>query len=98
MLQSLAQRFALRFVADALRDADMRILRQVHEQAAGEAYLRRQPRALGADGILDHLHEQRLALVEDLLDRTLDTAVAVLAMLPYVGDVEERRAFEADLD
>ena len=98
MLQPLAQRLALRLVADALRDADVRVLRQIDEQAAGEADLRGKARALGADRILDHLHEQRLALVQDLLDRLLLAAVAVLPMLPDVGDVQERRALEADLD
>jgi hypothetical protein len=49
-------------------------------------------------GILDDLHEDRLALVQDALDRALGAAVAVLAVLPDVGDVQERRALEADLD
>jgi hypothetical protein len=39
VLQPLAQRLALRLVADALRDADVRVLRQVHEQPTGEAHL-----------------------------------------------------------
>jgi hypothetical protein len=55
--------------------------------------------ALGADRILDHLHEQRLSLVQDLLDRArVAAAVAVLPVLPDVRDVEERRALETDLD
>jgi hypothetical protein len=49
VLQPAAQLLALGLVLDALRDADVRVLRQVDEQAAGEAHLRRQPRALGAD-------------------------------------------------
>ena len=97
-LQLVAQALALGLVLDPLRDADVRILRQVDEQPAGEAHLRRQPRALGADRILDHLHEQRLAFVQDLLDRPVLAAVAVLPVLPDVGDVQERRALEADLD
>ena len=75
----------------------MRVLRQVDEQASGERKLRRQPRALGADRVLDHLHEQRLAFVQDALDRPV-LAVAVLPVLPDVGDVQERRALEADFD
>ena len=98
VLQPLAQRLALRLVADALRDADVRVLRQVDEEPPGEAHLRGQPRALGADRVLDHLDEQRLALVQDALDRLLLAAVAVLPVLPDVGDVQERRALEADLD
>src|SRR4029077_1871322 len=38
-----------------------------------------------------------LAFVEDPLDRPV-LAVAVLAMLPDVGDMQECRALEADLD
>ena len=98
-LQLLAQALALGLVLDPLRDADVRILRKVDEQPAGEAHLRGQPCALGADRVLDHLHEQRLALVQDPLDGPdVAAAVAVLAVLPDVGDVEERRALEADLD
>ena len=98
LLQFLAQILALGFVLDALRDADVRVLRQEHQQPTGQAHLGRQARALGADRVLDHLHQQGLALVQDALDRLAVVAVAVLAMLPDVGDVQERGAFEADLD
>ena len=96
-LQLHAQQLALGLVLDALRDPDVRVLRQVDEQAAGEADLRRQARALRADRILDHLHEQALPFVQDALDRTL-ADVAVLAVLPDVGDVQERGALEPDFD
>ena len=98
LLQLVAEAFALRFVLDALRDADVRILRQIHEQSSGQAHLGRQPGAFGADRILDHLHQQRLAFVQDAFDRLAVVAVAVLPVLPDVGDMQERRAFEADLD
>ncbi len=94
----LAQAFALGLVLDALRDADVRILRQVDEQPAGEADLRGEPCALGADRVLDDLHQQRLALVQDALDRLAVVTVAVLAVLPDVGDVQKRGALQADLD
>ena len=57
LLQSVAQVFALGLVLDALRDADMRILRQIDEQPPGETDLCGEPRALGADRVLDHLHQ-----------------------------------------
>ena len=76
----------------------MRILRQVDEEPAREAHLSGQAGALGADRVLDHLHEQRLAFAQYFLDRLLLRAVAVLPMLPDVGDVQERRALEPDLD
>ena len=98
-LELLAQDLALDLVLDPLRDADVRILRQVDEQPPGEAHLRREARALGADRILDHLDQQRLALVQDPLDRPrIASAMAVLPVLPDVGDVQERRALEADFD
>ncbi len=98
-LQLAAQDFALGLVPDPLGDADVRVLRQVDEQSSGKADLRRKAGALGADRVLDHLHEQRLPLVQDLLDRTrVAAAVPVLPMLPDVGDVQERRPLEADLD
>ena len=92
----LAQVLALGLVLDALRDADVRVLRQVHQQPAGDRDLRGQPRALAADGVLHDLHQQRLAFGEDLLDGLLG-AVAV-ARAPDVGHVQERRARQPDLD
>ena len=96
LLQLFAQDLALGLVLDALRYADVRVLRQVDQQPSGKADLRRQPRALGADRVLDHLHQQRLALVQDALDRPV--FMAVLPVLPDVGDMQERGALEADLD
>jgi len=46
----------------------MLILRQKHQLAAGDADLRRQARALGADRVFEHLHQQRLALEQLALD------------------------------
>ena len=49
----------------------MLFLRQVDQHAAGDRNLRRQPRALGADRVLDDLHDDALALAQDALDRSL---------------------------
>ena len=49
MLQALAQLGALGLVLDALGDADVAFLRQIDQQAPGDADLGGQPRALGAD-------------------------------------------------
>jgi len=58
----------------------------VDEQPTGEAHLRREARALRSDRVLDHLHEQRLALVQDLLDRArVRATVSVLPVLPDVA-------------
>ncbi len=94
--QAAAQGLAPGLVLDALGDADVLFLRQVDEQAAGEADLGGQARALGADRVLEHLHHQALALGEDLLDRA--RALAVLAVAPDVGHVQEGGALEADVD
>ena len=92
----LAQVLALGHVLDPLRDPDVRVLRKVDQQPPGDGDLRGEPRALGAQGILDHLHEERLPLGEDLLDG-LQLPVAV-ARHPDVGHVQERRAGQTDLD
>src|SRR5439155_697002 len=100
LLQLVAQQLPPGLVLDTLRDADVRVLRQVHEQAPGDRDLRREPRALGADRILDHLDEQRLPLGQDLLDRlgAVRAGRRAAALLPDVGYVQERRALQADLD
>ena len=69
LLQLLAQVRALFLVLDALGDADVRFLRQVDQEAPGDRDLRGQPRALGADRVLHHLHHQVLPLGEQPLDR-----------------------------
>ena len=40
-LKAFAQRAPALFIANALRDADMRFLRQIHQQPPGDAYLSR---------------------------------------------------------
>ena len=96
LAQHVAQVLPPGLVLDPLRDADVRVLRQVDQQAPRDRDLCRQPRALGADRILDHLHHQRLALGEDSLYRF--RLRAILALLPDVGHVQERGALQADLD
>ncbi|MNT04563.1 hypothetical protein D3C72_1391460 [compost metagenome] len=78
----------------------MRVLRQVHQRAPGDAHLRGQPRALGADRVLDHLHHQRLAFEQGLLDGQLGGgAVAVgIPWMPDIGHVQEGGALQADVD
>ncbi|MNS54763.1 hypothetical protein D3C72_875760 [compost metagenome] len=61
-LKPFAQLDALGLGIDLLRNADMRVVRQIHQHAAGHADLRRQARALGAQRILDHLNHEGLSL------------------------------------
>ena len=99
-----AQLLAQLVRADLLRDADVVVLRQEDEQAPGDRDLRRQPRALGADRVLDHLDGERLALEDDALDRRRRhragrvIAARRAAVDVDVGDVQEGGALEADLD
>ena len=68
----------------------------MNQHPAGDADLGGQPRALGAERVLEHLHGDVLALGEDALDRL--GAVAVVAFAPDVGHVQEGGAFETDID
>ena len=96
LVQLLAQMFALFLTFDLLRNADMGFLREIHQIASGEADLRGEPRTLGPDRILDDLHHQGLAFVQDLFDRPL--GLVAVTLFPDVGDVQEGRALQADVD
>src|SRR5215831_68140 len=86
-----AQPLALPVVADAPRDADVARLGHVDEVAARERDERRDAGALGPERFLRDLHQHRLVLVEQILDRRrlaprlelldveVDVGVAVLA-------------------
>ena len=75
----------------------MRILWQIDQHAAGDADLRRQTRTFTADRILDHLHEQRFAFVNQTLDRQR-LFRRDLAKLPDIGHMQERRTLKPDVD
>ena len=75
----------------------MRILRQIDQHAASDADLRRQARTLAADRILDDLHQQRLAFVNQALDRQR-LFRRDLAKLPDIGHMQKRRALKPDVD
>ena len=66
--EALAQGFALRGW-NFLRHTDVVVLRQEHQQAPRNADLRREAGTLGADGILENLHHQRLAFKDLPFDR-----------------------------
>ena len=99
-LDAVAQLVALGLGFDALRDADVRVVRQVDQHAAGHADLRGQAGALGADRILDDLHHQGLAFEQQFLDGRGGVAAvgAFLAAFADVGDVQEGGAAQADVD
>ena len=74
----------------------MFFLRQVHQEAAGQRYLGGQARALGADRILDHLHQHGLAFEQHFFDAL--RLGRVLALLQHIGDVQEGGALQADFN
>lgn len=83
----------------------MVVLRQKHQQAACNADLRGQARALGADGVLDDLHHERLALEHLLFDGHLGFGLArkggrlaIGLALPHIGHMQKRRALQTDVD
>ena len=78
------------------------VLRQVDEQPPGDRDLRRQPRALGADRVLDHLHvsvwPSRIFARSAAAAPRRAVIAARGAVAIDVGDVQEGGALEADLD
>ena len=77
----------------------MFFLRQINQHAPGDRHLGRKSRALGADRILDHLNQQRLAFIDDVLDG-LALAIRGLAdpRLPDIGNMQKSGTFQADID
>jgi len=68
-------------------------LGQVHGACGRQAHLCRQSRPLAADRVLDHLHQHRVALVDQALDRWR-LLLRELAEFPDVGDVQESGTLE----
>ncbi len=102
-LHARAQLLARLGRADLLRDADVLVLRQVDQHAAGDRDLRGQPGALGADRVLDHLHGQGLTLEHQPFDRHRGAGLGMVAarrraVHVQIGHVQEGRAFQADVD
>jgi len=86
-----------------LRDPEVIVLRQKHQQAPRHTHLRRKACALGADRILDDLHHQGLAFMNALFNRRLHLGRAdsgahggVFAM--QVSDMQEGSTLHADVD
>ena len=63
-----AQARALGFFFDARRHADLGAAWHVDQEARRQRDVRGQPRALGAERVLDHLHEQVIALAHQRAD------------------------------
>ena len=65
----LAQALAFVLVLDPLRDPDRCPTGHVHQVARGNRYVRREARSLGAERILDDLHQHFLAVADEIGDR-----------------------------
>ena len=84
---------------DTRRHARMRLERQQHQIARRHRQQGRQPGALGAERILENLHEHVLALAQQLADRRLHQRLtAGVLRRHHVGHVQERGALQPDLD
>lgn len=90
----LLQALALDFVLDPQGYPDMTGARHVHQIARRNRQVGGQPCALGADRILGHLHHQRLPLMDQGTDAFHGAAFAI----GYLGGMDERRTFQADVD
>ena len=100
------QALALRLVLDPRRHADALAPRQVHEEARGQRDVGRQARSLGADRVLDHLHQDVIARVSSR--RTSSTGGAPSGASPTTVSsggglamsrrVQECGALQADVD
>ena len=64
----LSQALAFDIVLDLLGDADVFGVRHVHQVARRQGDVRGKTRALGAERILDHLHDQFLTVVQEFAD------------------------------
>ena len=69
LLHDVAQPFALFTVGNTAGDPNMVDGRSVHQVTAGQRNVRGQPRPLGPDRLLGHLHKDLLVLFESLFER-----------------------------
>ena len=73
----------------------MVVLRQKHQQAPCNADLRRQPRALGAERVFEHLHHQGLAFKQLFFNRLdagcwhIGVGMAVIDAAHQISDMQE---------
>ena len=72
LAEDVAEAAAVFVAFDLARDADAAEGRHQHEVAAGDADVRGERRAFGADAFLDDLHEHFVAALEDVLNRRLE--------------------------
>src|SRR5450759_3719050 len=74
----------------------MCLLRQIHQQTSGDAQLGGEPSTLGAQRLLDDLHQQLLTFVQNFFYRFC--SVDVVAVLPNVRHMQESRTLQSDVD
>ena len=79
-IDQLAEPAPLLLVLDAARDPDVVHRRHEDEVPAGQRDVAGDARALAADGILHHLHEDLVALLEEVLDLGAAAVVVPVAL------------------
>ncbi len=84
---------------NTLRNADMLFLGQIHQHATGNRNLRRQTRALGANRVLDHLHQQGSGLRSGPSRWAAFTvAASPIRACQISATCRNARALQADID
>src|SRR5690606_6381814 len=73
LAQNVAQTAPIVFVFDLARDADATQRRHQYDIAPGDADVGRKRGALGADALLDDLHQHFIAALKYVLDRRLES-------------------------
>ncbi len=96
-LHQVAEAVALA-VGQALRDAVALAVRRVDQEPAGQRHVHRDARALGAHRVLHDLHEQALAVLDQLLDLLLAALPVVELGQHDLVDVEEAVLGQAGVD
>ena len=86
LLDELAQTIALA-VGKALRDTATLAVRHVDQEPARQRHVHRDAGALGLHRVLRHLHEQRLATLDEVLDPLRATRALIESINTDLGDV-----------
>ena len=97
LLDEVAQTIALT-VGKALRDTATLAVRHVDQEAACQRHVHRDASALRLHRVLRHLHEQRLATLDEVLDALRTSRTLVESVNADLGDVEERVLVHAGID
>ena len=92
-VKPLAQGVAVKFVVNALRNADVVILRQMHQKPPCQRNLRGKSRPFAVNRVFNHLHQQRLPFKQNVFNALI--GFRVLPLLHNIHNVQKRRPLQA---